>query len=121
MTNEEFWYEAPRLAKAYREAQKLRDERINQQLWLQGLYNYDALSVVISNAFGGKGAKKLKYMTEPVELHPHKDTPEEIRQKLVKELDAWKEAFDATQEDDKWKSEALNIPSQSIQDDPLKR
>ena len=121
MTNEEFWYEEPRLAKAYREAQKLRNDQINQQLWLQGLYNYDALSVVISNAFGGKGAKKLKYMTEPVELHPHKDTPEEIRQKLVKELDAWKEAFDATQEDDKWKSEALNIPSQSIQDDPLKR
>ena len=94
MTNEEFWYGEPRLAKAYREAQKLRDEHLNQQLWLQGLYNYDALSVVISNAFGGKGAKKLKYMAEPIELHPHKDTPEEIKQKLVKELNAWKEAWD---------------------------
>ena len=97
MTNEEFWYGEPRLAKAYREAQKLRDERINQQLWLQGLYNYDALSVVISNAFGSKGSKKQKYMTEPIELHPHKETPEEIRQKLVNELNAWKEAFDAKQ------------------------
>ncbi len=121
MTNEEFWYEAPRLAKAYREAQKLRNDALNQQLWLQGLYNYDALSVVISNAFGKQGTKKPTYLKEPLELHPHKQTPDEIRQKLVKELDAWKEAFDATQEDDKWKSEALNTTSQLTQDDPLKR
>lgn len=116
MTNEEFWYEQPRLVKAYREAQKLRDERINQQLWLQGLYNYDALSVVISNAFGKQGARKQKYLTEPVELHPHKAKPEEIRQQLVQELNAWKEAFDAKQKDSEWKSEALNTPSRSIQD-----
>lgn len=95
MTNEEFWYEEPRLAIAYREAQKLRDEHLNQQLWLQGLYNYDALSVVISNAFGGKGGKKQKYLTEPIELHPHKQTSEEIKQQLVSELNAWKEAFDS--------------------------
>lgn len=97
MTNEEFWYEAPRLAKAYREAQKMRFDLLNQQLWLQGLYNYDALSVVISNAFGGKGAKKQTYMKEPIELHPHKQTPEEIKQQLVNELNAWKDAFDAKQ------------------------
>ena len=99
MTNEEFWYEQPRLAKAFREAQKLRNDKLNQQLWLQGLYNYDAFSVVVSNAFGKQGAKKPTYLKEPLELHPHKQTPEEIRQQLVNELNSWKEAFDSRSKD----------------------
>lgn len=100
MTNEEFWYEQPRLAKAFREAQKLRNDMLNQQLWLQGLYNYDAFSVVVSNAFGKQGSKKPTYLKEPLELHPHKQTPEEIRQQLVNELNLWKEAFDARQKEE---------------------
>jgi hypothetical protein len=122
MTNEEFWYEEPRLAIAYREAQKLRNDQINQQLWLQGLYNYDALTATLSSiSFGGKQPKKHQYAKEPYDLHPHKQTPEQIRQQLVAELDAWKEAFDAKQEGEEWKSEVLNTTSQLTQDDPLKR
>ena len=100
MTNEEFWYEQPRLAKAFREAQKLRNDMLNQQLWLQGLYNFDAVSVAVSNFFGKQGTKKQTYLKEPLELHPHKQTPEEIRQQLVKELNLWKEAFDARQKEE---------------------
>lgn len=94
MTADEFWYGEPCLAEAYREAQKLRDERRNQELWLQGLYVYDAFSVVVSNAFGGKSHSKQKYLEQPIELHPKKQTPEEARQIIVDQLNAWKEAWD---------------------------
>ena len=94
MTADEFWYGEPYLAEAYREAQRLRDERINQNLWLQGLYIYDAVGVVVSNSFGGKGHKKQSYRDKPLELYPKKQTPEEARQIIVDQLNAWKEAWD---------------------------
>lgn len=94
MTADEYWFGEPRLAEAYREAQKLRDERRNQELWLQGLYIYDAVGVVVSNAFGGKNHKKQSYRVQPLELHPKKQTPDEIKAQLVDELNAWKEAWD---------------------------
>ena len=72
---------------------------LNQQLWLQGLYNFDAVSVAVSNFFGKQGTKKQTYLKEPLELHPHKQTPEEIRQQLVNELNSWKEAFDSRSKD----------------------
>lgn len=94
MSADEFWYGEPYLAEAYREAQRLRDERRNQELWLQGLYIYDAVGVVVSNSFGGKGHKKQSYRDHPLELHPKKQTPEEARQIIVDQLNAWKEAWD---------------------------
>lgn len=95
MTADEFWFGEPYLAELYREAQKLRDERKSQELWLQGLYIYDAISVVISNAFGGKGQRKQQYIDKPIELHPKQQTPEEARQIIVNQLNAWKEAWDS--------------------------
>ena len=96
MTSEEFWYDDPRLAKAYREAQILKTELMNQEAWIHGLYVYDAVATAINNSFGGKGTKKQKYLEKPIELNPPKQTPEEAKRKVISTLDAWKEAWDKT-------------------------
>ena len=94
---DEFWYGESRLTEVYREAHELKMEMTNQQLWLQGLYNSNAFSVVVSNAFG-KGQKQ-KYLEKPIEIRPKKTTPEEARQIVVDQLNAWKEAFDKRREE----------------------
>ena len=96
MSYEEFWYGAPFLASMYRVAHRLRMEQTNQQLWLQGLYIQNAVSVAINNAFN---KKKLNYIKEPVPLfkpseEEQKAKKEETRRKLVERLNAWKDAFD---------------------------
>lgn len=67
MTEEQYWDKDCCLVKFYREADKLRKERMNQELWLQGMYFYDALSRVspILRAFGKKGTKPQPYVEEP--------------------------------------------------------
>ena len=74
MTPEQYWQGDPDLVQYYKQAQRLRDERKNQELWLQGLYIYKALSVVISNAFGGGKGVRQKYFEEPIDLHPEETT-----------------------------------------------
>lgn len=67
---EEYWYGRSDLAKFYRQAYNIQLERKNQELWLQGIYIMDAFAVVLGNAFGGKGKKKQKYLTEPIRITP---------------------------------------------------
>lgn len=81
MTYEEYWYASPHLVIAYKKAHKLRQQQLNEQLWLQGMYIHDAFAVVISNCFG-KG-RKQKYPTEPYEIYKKDDR--EIRQNAEKE------------------------------------
>lgn len=69
-TPDEYWNGDPDLVKAYRQAFNIRLEQRNNELWLQGLYILDALSVVIGNSFGGKGQKKRKYMENPIRITP---------------------------------------------------
>lgn len=97
MPSDEFWYGEPRLAEAYRKAHELRMEITNQQLWMQGLYNTDALQTVIGNAFS-KGPKK-RYLEKPLPLKEEKQTPEQAKQKVVDQLNAWKEAWDKRREE----------------------
>lgn len=100
MTEEQFWKGDPHLVESYKKAQRLKDDRINQQLWLQGLYFYKALSVVISNAFGGNKGARQKYFEEPIDLHPEETNARkqaEARQKVVDYLNAWKSAWDRKQ------------------------
>ena len=67
MTYEEFWDGDPHLAKYYRQADELRVERKNQELWLQGMYIYEALCDVapILQAMAKKGTKAQPYPEQP--------------------------------------------------------
>lgn len=72
MTPSEFWDGDCTLAVAYRKAEEIRNTRRNQELWLQGMYIYEALCDVapVFHAFAKKGTKPLKYPSEPYSLTP---------------------------------------------------
>ena len=67
MTYDEFWYGSPYRAKFYREAKKLSIKQKDEELWMQGVYIYDALCRVspILHAFSKSGTKPLPYPNKP--------------------------------------------------------
>lgn len=67
MTYDQYWNEDCLLVKAYREAEKIREERKNAELWLQGRYIYEALGDIspILHAFAKQGTKAIPYLKEP--------------------------------------------------------
>ena len=67
MTAEQYWDGDCTLAKSYRKAEELRTERRNQEMWLQGMYIYEAICDVspILHAFAKKGAKPHPYPSRP--------------------------------------------------------
>lgn len=88
MTVAQYWDDDVNLTKYYREAQILREEQINKQLWLQGMYIYEAVCAAspIFNAFAKKGTKPHPYAKKPYDLgagHKRREEPEAVRQKRV--------------------------------------
>lgn len=67
MTYDQFWNDDPTLVIYYRQAEEIRVERKNQELWLQGLYIYEALCDVapILHAMAKKGTKARPYSEKP--------------------------------------------------------
>ena len=70
MSPEQYWDEDPTLAKYYRKADELRRKRRNEELWLQGMYIYEALCDVspVMNAFAKRGTKPRPYADHPYAL-----------------------------------------------------
>lgn len=85
MTQEDFWFGEPRLVKVYKEAHGIRNQIRNQELWIQGMYNYRAItSVAESLAYaigGGKGSKPSKYPDKPFALTEEEQQAEVERNK----------------------------------------
>ena len=68
MTYDQFWHDDVELVKYYRRAHEMKQDRKNQELWLQGRYVYDALcSAAPLYRFTMKGGKieALPYTKEP--------------------------------------------------------
>ena len=70
MTPEQYWDGDPLLVKYYRRADELKQKRKNQELWLQGMYIYEALCDVapIFHAFAKRGTKPNPYSDHPYSL-----------------------------------------------------
>ena len=70
MTPEQYWDGDPSLAKYYRKAHELQRKRKNEDLWLQGMYIYEALCDVspIMNGFAKKGTKPHPYTDRPYSI-----------------------------------------------------
>lgn len=62
MSYEQFWEDRPELAKAYRRADEIRRRRMNEELWLCGMYTADALAATVGNMFT---KQKNYYPSEP--------------------------------------------------------
>ena len=67
MTLHEFWEEDCELAVFYRKAEEYRQEKLNWQLHLQGMYFYEALcdASPIFNPYAKKGTKPIPYRSLP--------------------------------------------------------
>ena len=62
MSYEQFWVDDPSLAKAYRKAEELRKKKMNEELWLAGIYTAEALASTVGNMFS---KQKYRYPSEP--------------------------------------------------------
>lgn len=82
MTFEQYWDGDCLLAKYYRKAHQMRQQRRNQELWLQGAYFYEALTDVapVLHAFAKKGTKATPYLSEPFAL-----TLKEVKERRERE------------------------------------
>lgn len=97
MTYEMFWQGNPYLCVAYREAHKLKIKSRNEEMWLQGRYIYDAVSIALYNAFRQKGS--AKNYVEPYDILPKTKEEKEAytqaqRQKIVEALSRFKTQWD---------------------------
>ena len=85
MTYEQYWEGDSSLVKYYRDAFLLQKDRKNEELWLQGMYIYEALCDVspILRAFVKKGTKPIEYSTRPYAI-----TEKEIEKRKQEKLKA---------------------------------
>ena len=98
MTYEEYWERDPFLVKYYREAHLIKIEQRNQELWMQGIYIYNAMSTVFANIFAKKGTPKSNYLEKPIRLTPlskeeKRIEAERAKAKIIAELTAWEKRF----------------------------
>ena len=86
MTPDQYWDGDPTLAKYYRKAHELQRKRRNEDLWLQGMYIYEALCDVspILQAFAKRGTKPHPYTDRPYSI-TSEDREEE--RKLIEQRD----------------------------------
>lgn len=86
MTYDQFWNQNVELVKFYREADKIKQERRNYDLWLQGAYSYEALidaAPVLRFSFGKTQPKPIPYRDGPYELSEGKPEAEQKQQKKM--------------------------------------
>lgn len=91
----EFWKLNIRKLRPYLLAENIKRERENYMLWLQGIYNMKAFSVVLGNAFSKKSGKPQEYFSKPIRITPYTKEEEEERkrqalQHTIDILNSWK-------------------------------
>jgi len=87
MSIDEFWHGDCENARYYREADKIKRHRKNEEMWLQGAYIYNAIgSLAPILRFSMKPQPPLPYMDKPLDLEPKEDSvPVEDKEKSAYE------------------------------------
>lgn len=90
MTYEQFWQGDAELVVYYRKAQRIRNKRENQKLWMQGMYIYEAILDVspILHAFAKPGTHPQPYRDMPYPIDA-----EEVREQEIERLKQNARAF----------------------------
>lgn len=76
MSYELYWDGRPELAVSYRKADEIRQQRSNNDAWLQGVYFLRASAAVLN--------KKAKYPKEPIAIFGNKAEENELNVKQEK-------------------------------------
>lgn len=87
MTYDQFWVDDPALCRAYRKADDIRKQRMNEELWLNGIYMAEALASTVGNMFS---KQKYQYPAEPKPI-----TRDEIEARKERDNKAKMEKFKA--------------------------
>ena len=85
MTYDQFWYGDSWMAATFREYHILKRKQKNEELWVNGMYQLNALTVALNNAFSNK---KIKYPEKPFDIFGKTELEKEQekiqeRQKLI--------------------------------------
>lgn len=83
MSYDEFWNDDVSKVKAYRKAYELKEKRRNQELWLQGMYFYEALCD--ASPLFRFSMKKGTIKPEPYVKEPYPITEAEVREREERE------------------------------------
>lgn len=103
MTYDQFWNQDVCLVKAYREADKIKRDLRNQDLWLQGAYIYEAIldaAPVLRFSLNRKPPKPIPYRDQPIDIHgvgrkqdEKQEKPLSVEEKSDKKAKAMMEMF----------------------------
>ena len=96
MSFAEYWDGDPKLAQYYRKAYQIKQEEINNNAWLQGMYIYDAISTALHNALRGKNSQAQSYAKQPYDFKNKVKTEKEKAKEVAIEQEkaaAWMENF----------------------------
>lgn len=96
MSYAEYWEGDSSLTRYYRRAYQIKQEEINNNAWLQGLYIYDALSTALHNALRDKKTHTRDYAKQPYNLNKREKTEAEKAKEVEIEQQkaaAWMENF----------------------------
>lgn len=74
MSSDEYWNGDSSLPKHYRKAYQLKQENVNREAWLHGLYVYDAVTSAMTRL------NKDKHSHKNYAAKPYSFTPEEIEE-----------------------------------------
>ena len=95
MPAKEYWYDDPQLINTYVGAEKIKQQKKNFELWLQGLYVYDAIGALVPvlNPFS-KDHKAKKYIEKPIPLTDEERAEEQRlkEERFIKFMDRLTEA-----------------------------
>ena len=99
MSYAEYWEGDVKLAQYYRKAYNIKQDEINNNAWLQGMYIYDAVSTALYNALRGMGKSHppaKDYAKQPYELKNKVKSEAEKAKEIEIEQEkaaAWMENF----------------------------
>ena len=68
MTYEQYWFGDPLMVRAFFKAEKLRQQRVNEEAWLQGIYFYRALDATVGNIMRKQGTTPSEYPKQPFNI-----------------------------------------------------
>lgn len=80
MTYDQFWNQDVELVKAYREADKIKRDLRNQDMWIQGAYIYEAIldaAPVLRFSLSNTPQEPIPYRDEPIPFFESKAEKEE--------------------------------------------